>query len=468
MKKATFIYTPNQMMDRCYYTENIWKSYSKNAMLLPPLGITYLASVLLEKGFDVSLIDANILRMNREEIIERLNQLMPDYLLFTSVTDNFQDTLYWIKQIRQGYDRPVIIGGPHLDSYPKETLTYQCIDYAVIGDGWETLPELLNVLEAKGDLSSVKGICYKDCDEIILTEPRPSHVSLEDVPFPARHLLPNDRYDTVVSKARPITTMITALGCPFRCTYCSTHAKLRPRTAEHIIAEVEECIEKYGIREIEFYDDTFTVNKSKLFRFLDLIESKSLKFLWSIRTRVDCVTQEMINRMAKSGCVRINYGIESADERILKSIGRAMPLDMIRNATKWTKQAGITSCGFFMIGLPGDTRETIEKTLNFMLELDLDFVQVNKFVPTPNSKIHDDIKKKTGQDFWRDYTLGKATFDDYKAYDVHVTPEELDRYLDRAYRSFFFRPKQIWQKLINIRSFTELYRLSSAAVSLFR
>jgi len=464
--KVSFIFTPEQMVNKCFYNASIWKNYSKNAILVPPLGMVYLAALLREKGYDVSFIDANILKLSKEEIIRRLNELNPDYVLYNAITDNLQDTLGWITEIKKGYNKPVIIGGPHMEIYPEETLTHECLDYGVVGDGWETLPELLDVLGNEGDLTKVKGLVFRNNGKVILTEPRPKKVSLEDVPFPARDLLPNERYDTILSKARPITIMITALGCPFRCTYCCTDTNLRARSAEHIVAEVEECINKYGIKEIEFYDETFTVNKKKMNRFLDIVEEKGLMFYWSVRTRVDCVDKELIGRMSKNGCIRINFGIESGDEDVLMAINRNMSIETIRDAVKWSKDAGIMTFGFFMIGLPQDTKESIEKTLKLMLELDLDFMQLNKFTILPNSEMYEDYKKETGEDFWREYTLGNITLDDFKRTYLQVTEEELDRYLERGYRSFYYRPKYIWKKLITVSSFREFRRLASGALSL--
>ncbi len=464
--KVCFLYPPDQMVNKCFYTASIWKNYSKNAILAPPLGMVYLAALLRDKGYEAKFIDANILNLSYEEIIKQLNEFKPDYVLYNGITDNLQDTLSWIKKIKDEYMKPVIIGGPHMEIYPEETLTHECLDYGVVGDGWETLPELLDALENNRDLTKVKGLVFRDNGKVILTEERPKTVSLEDVPFPARDLLPNEKYDTVLSKARPITIMITALGCPFKCTYCCTDTNLRARSAEHIVAEVEECINRYGIKEIEFYDETFTVNKKKMNKFLDLVEEKGLKFYWSVRTRVDCVDKELLGRMSKNGCIRINFGIESGDEAVLKGINRNMSIDTIRDAVKWSKEAGIMTFGFFMIGLPQDTKESIEKTLNLMLELDLDFMQLNKFTMLPHSAIYEDYKKETGKDFWREYTLGKATLDDFKRDYLKLTDEELDAYLEQGYRRFYYRPKYIWQKLIAVTSFREFKRLASGAISL--
>jgi radical SAM superfamily enzyme YgiQ (UPF0313 family) len=454
------------MVNKCFYTASIWKNYSKNAVLLPSLGLAYLAALLRDKGYEVSLIDANILNLSKEQIIDKINEIKPDYVLYNAITDNLHDTISWIRGIRKEYDKPVIIGGPHMEIYPKETLTHECIDYGVVGDGWETLPELLNALEKKRDLTAVKGLVFRKDGEVVMTEKRAKTVSLEDVPFPARDLLPNEKYDMIASKAKPLTIMITALGCPFRCTYCCTDTNLRARSAEHIVAEVEECINKYGIKEIEFYDETFTVNKKTMKRFLDLIEEKGLKFNFSVRTRVDCVDEELIQRMAKNGCVRINFGIESGDENVLKATNRNMSIDTIRKSVKLANDAGIMTFGFFMIGLPQDTKESIEKTLKLMLELDLDFMQLNKFTMLPHTEMYEDYKKETGKDFWREYTLGKVTLDDFKRDYINISEEELDEYLERGYRQFYYRPKYIWKKLIAVSSFREFKKLASGAISL--
>lgn len=461
-----FLYPPNQMVNKCFYTPSIWKNYSKNAILAPPLGMVYLAALLREKGYEANFIDANILNLDKNQIIKKLNELKPDYVLYNTITDNLQDTISWIGTIKEEYNKPVIIGGPHMEIYPKETLTHDCIDYGVIGDGWETLPELLDALEHSKDLTKIKGLVFRKDGEVILTEERQKTVSLEDVPFPARDLLPNEKYDTVLSKARPITIMITALGCPFKCTYCCTDTNLRARSAEHIVAEVEECINKYGIKEIEFYDETFTVNRKKMSRFLDLVEEKGLKFYWSVRTRVDCVDKELLGRMSRNGCIRINFGIESGDEEVLKAINRNMSIDTIREAVRWAREARIMTFGFFMIGLPQDTKESIEKTLDLMLELDLDFMQLNKFTMLPHSQIYEDYKKETGKDFWREYTLGNITLDGFKRDHLNITDEELDAYLEKGYRNFYYRPKYIWKKLIGVSSFREFKRLASGALSL--
>ncbi|MAF25983.1 hypothetical protein CL634_10495 [bacterium] len=464
--RICFLYTPDQELNKGHYSEKMAENFSKSAQILPPLGMAYLAALLRQKGFTVGFLDANALGLTEEQILNKLHEFKPDCLLYTTITDNFQYTLGWIKNIKQKLDVPAIVGGPHMSLYPKETLTHHCIDYGVVGDGWETLPELLQTIQAGGDLSTVKSIVYRKDGEIMATEYRSQSVSLEDVPFPARDIMPLNHYDTVLTKSRPIGIIITALGCPFRCTYCVTDTNLRSRSAEHVVAEIEECVNKYGIKEITFYDETFTVNRKRVTEILDLLEEKKLKFSWIVRTRADCVDKEMIERMARLGCIEIRIGIESGDEKVLRSINRFIPLERIRNVVKWSKQAGLVVFGFFMVGLPGETKEEIMKTLKFMLELDLDFVEINKFVPLPGSQIYENMKRDTGQDFWRDYTLGKVSPEQLKPYQRGLSEEELNRLLEKSYRRFYYRPRYVWKRLVAVKSWKEFKKLVSAAWSL--
>jgi len=463
--KICFIYPSKQMANKLYYTKKIWKIYSKNAIKLPSLALAYLASTMREKGYEVMIIDANAEDLSVCEVIKRLWKEQPDYLCFSTITDTFQETLESIREIKQMCNKPVIIGGPHMSIYPKESLKYDVIDYGVVGDGFETFPELIKTLDEEKDISKVKGICYRKKGEVVLNSPRCSRVNLDQVPFPARDLLPNNKYNIVLSQRKPVTVMVTALGCPFKCAYCCTDTNVVYRSPENVVDEIEDCI-KLGIREIDFYDETFTINRKRTIEILNLIKERNLDILWSIRTRVDCVDKELINRMAEVGCIRINYGIESADEDVLKSVDRYMKIDRVREVVKWTKDAGITVLGFFMIGLPGETRSQMYRTLDLMKELDLDFIQLNKFTPIPNSKIYHKMVEEHKIDYWKEYVKGNYPLERIPHYKLTITNEKLDKLLEKGYNEFYFRPSYIWKKLKGIRSFGEFWRLAKGALDL--
>ena len=455
------------MANQLYYSKKIWKIYSKNAIKLPSLALAYLAATMRNKGHEVMIIDANAMGWSNCDVIKKIWDEQPDYLCFSLITDTFQNSLESIRKIKSMCNKPVIVGGPHMSVYPKETMEYEELDYGVIGDGFETLPELIDKLDNddfKG-LRKVEGLVYYDRTNLVMTNPRNKRVNLDDVPFPARDLLPNDKYDIVLSKRKNVTVFLTALGCPYYCKYCCTDTKIVYRSPESIVDEIEEC-KKIGINEIDIYDETFTVNKDRVHKILDLIEERNIDILFSIRTRCDCVDKRLLERLADNGCVRVNFGIESASERVLRSIGRNMSKKTISDAIQWAKDAGIQVLGFFMIGLPGETEEEIKETLRFMRKLPLDFIQLNKFTYIPNSEIYRSVMKKYGRDYWKEYVEGKITLDEFPSFERTITEEKLNEYLEEGYHKFYFRVSYIWNKFISIKSFGEFWRLAKGALDL--
>ena len=468
--KLVFVQCPMLPMDRFHYSKNIRKWYTKKGVVLPPLGMAYLASIMRNKGYPLNIIDGYAEDLSREEMLSKIKKEEPDYLLFSSSTSTFLTVAGWMKILKNEFpDVVTVLGGSHTLTYPKETLTHKYIDIIAIGDAWETLPELIKTLDNKGDLNSVNGIGFKDKGgNIILTSPRRKVNSWDDIPFPARDLLPNDLYSTIISTQRPSTIIMTALGCPYICGYCDTPIRTVYRTPESVADEIEECVVKYGVKEINFYDETFTINQERAFKVCDEIIKRGLnkKIAFTIRTRADCITEELIKKLAEAGCTRINFGIESASEELLKKMKRYLSLDTIKRAIGWTKKHGIQAFGFFMIGIPGDTKESIEKTIDLAIELDLDYVQFTKLTPLPNTQVYFELQKETGTDYWRDYTLGKITGNEtLQVTSCTIPPKELDELLQHAYKKFYFRPRYVLRRLKMVRSFTEFKDLFLSAIA---
>ena len=222
----------------------------------------------------------------------------------------------------------------------------------------------------------MKGIGYREGEKIILTATQPPIPKDYKLPFPARQLLPNEKYFTVISKRSPITSFLSSSGCPFSCIYCDIDRNVILRDPLDVVKEIEECVYKFGIKEIMFYDETFTLDKKRVHKICDEIIKRKIDIVWGMRTRVDCVDRELIFKMAKAGCIRANLGIESGDEEMLKFIKKYIPLGQIRKAVKWCNEAGMDVFGYFMMGLPNETRETIKKTIEFSKQLDLDYIKV--------------------------------------------------------------------------------------------
>ncbi len=471
---VSFIY-PAQQLGEERYTKGLWKHYSKEGVVVPQLGIVYLAAILMNQGHNVCIIDANASSLSVEDVYRTVKDLSTEIMLFTSITENFANTLLWIRELKKRYSVPVIIGGPHTTLYPKSTMEHKEIDICVIGDGSRRLIDILEVLSnshKENGLNNIMGILYRSNGEIHQTESMTDimgTIDLDNLPLPARHLLPNDRYKTVISDRTPITSMLSSSGCPFKCVYCDTRYSVVMRDPGKVVNEMEYCNMEHGIKEILFYDETFTLNRKRAVSICDLLIEKNLDLTFSIRTRANTVDEDLIKKLAEAGCVRVNYGIESGNQGILKNLNRNIPLEEIKKAVYWTRKHGIKAFGFFMIGCPGDNHKTINETINFALSLDLDYVQFNKLTLVPNSELYIRVKELNQIDYWDEYT--KGNFDIVKTMprcNVDVTDKELDRLLKKAYLRFYYRPKFIIRQLLNIKSPGQFLKLFKAALGILR
>ena len=466
MKVALVV--PKAEMPKLKYTKKVQRQYSDRGQVFPNMSLCYLAPILEREGHEVGIIDSNVLCLGIKETIEWLREFQPEVIGFNILTEGFKDMVPWMQAIKESMKLPIIVGGFHLKLYPRETMTYNCIDYAAVGQAWHTFPELLSAIEnGERDMSGIKGLCYRENGEIVMTEPREDTTTLDEVPFPARHLIPNERYSTILTKQWPITVMLTGQGCPFHCLYCDMTGWYQPRDPLKVVDEVEECIKRYDIKEFFFQDETFTVNRKRVYAICNELLRRGIKTGFAIRTRADCVTREMLFLLKAAGCVRVNFGIETGDEEISKNIRRDVTLAQIRNAVGWAKEAKLVTLGFYLLGSPGETEETIRRTIDLAVELDTDYVSISKLVPVPNSELYELIVKETGRDFWREYTLGDwDVINEIAYYKCQVSPEDLDHWLKKAYQAFYIRPRFILRTLSGVRSLRELYGLLTSAWSI--
>lgn len=435
------------------------KEAKEHLGVIPPLSLAYVAAILEKEGCAVQLIDASALKLTHCQALEMINKFNPDFLGFTSTTVDFRNTLEWISYFKAHTHLSVIIGGIHMSVYPAETLTHEVIDYGVIGEAEETLPELLRCLVYGKEVSQVKGICYRQSGEVMINETRPPVRNIDETPFPSRHLLPNERYYSLISKKKNFTAMITSRGCPFHCIFCDNQTILyRCRSPKNIVDEMEICKTQYGINEIDIFDALFSIDKSRVIEICKQIRERKLKIDWSFRTRVDLVNEEMLDELKKSGCRRIYYGIESGDQGILRSINKEVDIELIKRMVCLTKKKGIDTFGYFMIGNIGETAESIKKTLDLMLALPLDFVQISPVFAPPNTKLYEMLIKKEKRDYWKEYVLGRVEEDLLPRYGTDLTDSEIKKYIRYCYLRFYVRLIYMVKTICRMRSWAEVRR----------
>lgn len=459
--KLCLIFLPVNVRENATTT----KAQDDTVGFMPPLSLAYVAAIAMAAGHKAEIIDAVAERLNIEQIAGRIKDFSPDLLGVTITTYGIHQALNGIKAVKERVNLPVIVGGWHLSLYPEETMAQAVIDYAVIGEADHTLPEFLGAFERGGDLNKVAGLAFKRNNAVVINRPRLTLPDIDATPFPARHLLKNGLYHNILTRRKNFTVLLSSRGCPYRCIFCDLKTvKFRQRSAVNFVDEVEECYRKYGVREMDIYDSAFTINRNRLLEICALMVKRGLDMSWTVRARADCVDEESLLALKKAGCNTIMYGIESGSPEILKRLRKDTDLERIKNAVAFTGKCGIKSLGFFIVGSPGETRESVRKTLDFARGLPLDYVHVTRMIPFPNTEVYEMYMKEHKEDFWRRFTKDPCFRKEFPSVATEITAKEAMRYVRAFYRGFYFRPKYLIRALMRMGSWFEFRNSVRAAL----
>ncbi|MCE1247798.1 MAG: B12-binding domain-containing radical SAM protein [Firmicutes bacterium] len=435
-----------------------------NAM---PLGICYLASMLLKEGIHVELIDGAAERIEQKDIIDRCRKGNFDILGISTTTVSFHRAVELGDLAKKAFGDsiPILVGGPHMSALPQETMKEKCFDIGVLGEAEGTIVELVRTLEQKGDLSRVLGIYYREGDELIFTGPRPLIQDIDTIPFPARHLLNPKLYSSLPTdvKRLPKFSILANRGCPFQCIFCDSAVvgkKYRSPSPKYLADEVEHVIKEFGAKEIFFVGTTFTASRKATEDFLDELESRNLKFSWTCSTRVDVVDKPLLERMKRDGCWSIRFGVESGNQEVLNFIKKGITKEQVHRAISLCNEVGIHTKGFFMIGHLVDTHETIVDTINFAKELPLTDVTVQINTPLPNTEQYN-LAKDYGTLMEKDYV--RFSFFDPVFVPKGLTEEDLVKYHRRFYREFYWRPEILLRQFGKVLNFNTFFNYIKCA-----
>ena len=438
------------------------KSIKKVLNIVPPLGIAYIASVLEKMGVEVRIIDCAV-GLSFEDLFKMVAKESPDVIGITSTTPAFVKAKRLASFIRKQFpETRILIGGAQVTALPHETMETGLFDIGIIGEGELTIEKLFKNYRNKRfeALDQIRGIIYKD-ETGIRQNPDQDFINvLDSIPMPARHLLPPPRFyrPTPASCRRvPYAVIMTSRGCPSQCTFCDRKIfgmRCRMRSVPNIFHEIEDVMARYGVKEIRFFDDTFTLNKKRVYEICDEFEKRKLKLSWTCLTKVACVDGLLLKRMKKAGCWQVLYGFESGDDRMLKLLKKGNTVEMNKRAIRLTKEAGLEVRGDFIVGTPGETWESIERTVRFAIDMRLDYAHFNKFIPFPGTELY---KRLTDEGHVFDFS--KSTILDHKQ--IYYNNPEMDaadfsRYLDKATRRFYLRPNYILKRLLSIRTLHQL------------
>ncbi|HQO58532.1 MAG TPA: radical SAM protein [Candidatus Omnitrophota bacterium] len=448
------------------HEENL-KIVQKYFGLFPPLSLAWVAAIAEQSGHQVQLIDARTLKLSQEETFQQVQAFKPDIMGFMMTTYMFQDTLSWIKFLKARISVPVVVGGYNLRVYPRESLSHPEIDFGVVEHAYYTIPRLLEELESgRHDFATVPGLVYKK-NGLVLVTPHPQKINFNDFPNPARHLLPNHLYAEFPTERRNFTVMVTSLGCPYGCAFCEAgRTPYNPRSPEKVVAEMEECYLHYGIREIDIFDYEFTGIRDRVMKICQLIKEKNWDMIWACRSRIDTVDVELLSEMKQAGCRRIYFGLESGRQDILDRVQKGYSLKQVQDMIAACSSLGIRTLGFFLVGAPGDTRETVKETVAFAKKLNLDYVQFSKCLAKPLTPLWKDMVAQEQKDYWRDWVLGTETDRELPRPWTELTNQEVDQLARWAYISYYARPSFLWKHLLKIGSFLELKRKVLALIDM--
>lgn len=359
----------------------------------PPLGVCYLASVLEQSGFHVSIVDLSVRDMDYSEAASAIASSNPLVVGFSCTTPGFPSAVRVAQRVREKIPgAKIIFGGPFPTFAYDEILSkYPCVDVVVRGEGEETLLELTEyfIRGTPISLNSIAGIAYRSNGSLVVTPERPFIQDLDSIPFPAYHLL-DDLKEYGLSP-----DIIFSRGCPFGCAFCSSTVmwgkKTRFRSVQNIIDEIEFLNEDFSITDFWFVDDTFTLDKKRTLRLCAELEKFRPLLSWGCVTRADLVDEELLHAMAKAGCKSVQYGIESANPKTMKMLGKKIFRKEVEEKVYMARKVGLDVFGSFIIGFPGETREMIEETLEFAESLPLSDTQVNIALPFLGTRLRDEL-----------------------------------------------------------------------------
>jgi magnesium-protoporphyrin IX monomethyl ester (oxidative) cyclase len=385
-----------------------------------PLGIAYLAAALEKAGgYEIKILDALLegditkdiyieggqkirYGLTDEDIAEMIRRFSPDVIgvscLFSAMQPDALNICRIAKAVRN--DTVTVLGGAHASAVPTAMME-RCreLDFVVIGEGDKSFIDLLATLRDGGDLSALDGIVYRDAGRMVLL-PKTRYIEdLDSLPFPARHLFPMDRYLTNASahsiyRKSPYTQMITSRGCPFKCSFCALEnhwgSRQRVRSAKSVLDELELLVKRYGVREIHFEDDNLTADKKRAAEIFDGIIERGLDISWNVPSGIAVASfdEELLDKMKASGCYSISLAIESGNQDVLsKLMNKPVNLKRVPGLVRKIREAGLESRGFFILGYPGETKETMKETVDFARGLELDWAVFFIASPIPGTKM---------------------------------------------------------------------------------
>jgi anaerobic magnesium-protoporphyrin IX monomethyl ester cyclase len=417
-------------------------------MKLPPLGLAYVAAALEKSGFQVEVLDNYLLKKPIDEVKQTVRRLNPEIVGITCSSVTYQRCVETAKAVKEVLPScKVVVGGWHPSYVPDSMLQHPDIDYVIMGEGERAMVELVTHITKGGDdraIATIASVAYRHEGKLIKNAPR-FISNLDEVPFPARHLLPMHLYDRAIEflRAKPVDIANVVRGCPYNCAFCETRKlwgqTCRAFSPNRVVEEINHLVTSYGTKGIYFVGDNFTIQKKRTVELCELIKKSKLDVEWVCDTRADMISRDLLRKMKEAGCKTIWFGVESGSPRILEKINKGIALEQTAHAFKICREEGIQIACSFILGVPGETANDMEATFRFAKKLDPDWCQFNIFIACPGSDLYEEV-------------MQKGLYDRVEGFLAFVKTEDFnyDSLLEvqkRFHREFNRSPKRILRKI---------------------
>ncbi|MBL7197812.1 MAG: cobalamin-dependent protein [Candidatus Omnitrophica bacterium] len=443
--------------------------------VLPPLDLASIASSLKVQGHDVIIYDCFAEHISREQLKILLEENDPQVVGITvdlpSLSSPLLPQAYDLARLCKNMNPRVktIFYGYSPTRFPDRILSKDQVDFVILGEGEVTTGELLKTIERRDDLRRVDGLGFKLDGKIIINQRREQISNLDILPLPAYQLLPIEKYkvcSTSIKKQRQMTIM-SSRGCPFNCYLCTSplfwRQKWRGHSPEYLIKNMDYLYKKYGIEDFQFRDDIFTFDRNRVKEFCTLLIEEKRTYVWNCYATFNTIDKDLVRLMKKAGCYQLDLGVETGTEQILKEY-KKVPKDQIKEMMIIMKDAGMESRLFFIIGPPSRTIQDVEKTIEFAIELDPDYVIFSPSAPYPGSQFYDQLIEKGYQlpDFEQKLFVENKAICNLPDFDR----EYIDAMVKKAFRKFYLRPQYVLKKMLSIRSGHQLKCFFHSFISL--
>lgn len=435
----------------------------------PPLALLSLAAFLRDQSHHVcEIMDAQLDHLSNEDMENQIREFAPDVVGITCFTVQLVDVMHSIRAARSAGVQYVVLGGPHINDFPKESLALEGVDAVVKGEGQQPLLELLKVWEDGEVAKGINGVIAHSDDPIPVDDVYFSN-DLDTYPIIDRTLVDYTRYYDVMGEGGVFTSIVTSRGCPYRCTFCNTpRHRYRVQSPERVCEEIEACL-RLGIKEVYFVDDTFNITNQRVHDLCDEIIRRGLEFSWTVRFRVKGVDRPLLLKMKEAGCSRIQLGVEQGTEEGLLRLKKDVTSREIESAFMLCREVGINTVAYFMIGTPVErSRQDVLDTIEYSIRLKPDFVMYNIMTPFPGTTLYDEGVRDgvLALEPWIDFMENPTEEFKAQVWDEHFTRDELRELLHFAYRRFYWRPQFVVRNLFQIRNVSDFTRKAKAGLRL--